>query len=69
MKSFEVIKMVATNRYEIAIVKDVDDMYTITYHVVSPQGFTSLLEASEPISDYSMATSLFDMKIQDLEGN
>jgi len=57
------VKLIGTQRYEIAILKDQDDMYTIAYETV-----TQSPQYSEAISDYSLASFLFDMKYNELEG-
>lgn len=58
-----IVKLIGTQRYEIAILKDQDDMYTVAYETVdkTPQ-------YSEHIVDYNLASFLFDMKRDELEG-
>jgi hypothetical protein len=56
------IKKIETNRYDLALL-EADDGYTVCY--------TTKVEKvkSENIIDYSTASYLFDLKLQELEGN
>lgn len=57
------MKHVGTQRFEVAILKDQDDMYCIVYQTASaPQ-----VHYSENIQDYKLASALFDIKLMELE--
>ena len=59
------IKSVATNRYEVELKQDQDEMYYICYgNVAGP-----LNKKSELIEDYKIADILFELKLQEYEGN
>jgi len=57
------IKAIFLQKFEVILTKDSDEMYEIQYgHILGP------LEAkSEKLTDYSMASNLFDMKVSEYE--
>jgi hypothetical protein len=59
----KVIKAISTNRYEVELSKDQDDMYQIKYVSNILVGASY----SECLQDYGMASYLFDLKVADLE--
>lgn len=60
----QTVKHIGTQRFEIAVLKDQDDMYCIAYQTAyEPQ-----VHYSENIVDYKLASSLFDIKLMELEG-
>ncbi len=60
----DTVKHIGTQRFEVAVLRDQDDMYCIAYQTA----FSPHISYSEQISDYSMATFLFDLKLNELEG-
>ena len=57
------IKLIITKRYALSLESNGDE-YTITY-----EKSHDMPKTSETINDYNMASHLFDLKYQELEGN
>lgn len=60
----DTIKHVGTQRFEVAILRDVDDLYAIAYSTA----YDARIHYSENIREYSLASQLFQMKLTELEG-
>lgn len=60
----KLIKSLATKRYTIQLHR-INDSYVITYENNKYHG----INYSEQIKDYKIASELFDMKADELEGN
>lgn len=58
------VKYVSNQRYEIGVLKDQDDMYCVAYYAVGMED----VHHGEQLTDYNMATFLFDLKFAELEG-
>lgn len=58
------IKSITTNRYSVELIEDIDSQYTVLYtHISMPE-----TKVSESINDFYMASYIFDVKVQELEG-
>jgi hypothetical protein len=60
----QTVKHIGTQRFELAVLKDQDDMYCIAYQTV----YDNNTHYSENICDFKLASSLFDIKLMELEG-
>lgn len=58
------VKLIATNKFEVEMLVAKDDSYYIRYHKL----FLDNSEFSERITDFKTASYLFDLKVQELEG-
>jgi hypothetical protein len=64
MRDLRVIKSICTDKYEVSLYKDSDDMWVIYTNKYSDGN-----SLSENISDFNMASYLFDIKVQEFEGH
>lgn len=63
-KKILTVKMIGTRRYEIALIEIVESgKYMVIYSKENDN------YCSDEISDYSMASSLFDIKLAEIEGH
>jgi hypothetical protein len=61
------IKQISTSKYEIAIIELPDGRYCVFYG--RPEDPLDKYTASEEFRDYNIASYMFDIKLQELEGN
>ncbi len=64
MKTEKIIKEVTTHRYQVKLV-ELNNTYVVEYTSNLVQG----VNHSEPVNNYNLAAFLFDLKIEELEGN
>jgi len=57
------IKSIITTRFEVELFQHPDGAYCIRYRVRDEDSY------SERITDYGMASFMFDLKVADLEGH
>lgn len=65
MGNNKVIKAIFTKYYGIELLADQDDLYFIKYEGSGLDGE----QKSEPIRDLNLALRLFDLKLQEIQGN
>jgi hypothetical protein len=58
------IKEVMTKKYQVLLSQSESGMYYISYH-----NSLEFNQISEAIEDYGVASFLFDIKLQEMEGN
>lgn len=61
----KLIKMIGTKRYEVILRQDQDEMYFIEYE----NREENVVRKSELLTDFMLASYLFDVKVTELEGN
>ena len=59
------VKMIGTRLFEVVLIQQDSGIYIIQYHRKSDSGF----DYSEDIQDFKTASFLFDLKVQEMEGN
>ncbi len=62
-RSMKTIKMIGTKNFCIELVQLGDSRYVVGYEA------NGIAKVSEPMKDYKTASYMFDVKLQDLEGN
>jgi hypothetical protein len=65
MNNDKVIKALNTSKYSIELVETPSHMYVVQYEAKR----YGERQYSEPVNDYNTASFLFDLKIEELEGN
>lgn len=65
MEKAKLIKSVSTKRYILELIENYDGLYYIFYDKKQ----VKLARISEGIKDFNTATHLFDLKLQEFEGN
>lgn len=63
-----IIKAINNGRFEIALIETANGEYRIL-HTFMNEDKEQDVEKSESIKDYATASYLFDLKLQELEGN
>ncbi len=59
------VKHYSNQRFQIAVLEDADNMYCVVHE--NRDGLE--IKRTEPISDYKMASYMFDLKLEELQGN
>lgn len=65
MSNDRTIKAIFTKYYGVELIADSDDLYFVKYEGMGMDGE----KRSEPIRDLNLALQIFDMKLQEMQGN